>query len=154
MNVSYSNKSSVFCDSGSNASYITHPHRAVERIRAKKVKKTLAWCHNHGQWRKPTKPGNMSLQSTQAQENHNSVWYGTDNWSSEQVGSQSMATLFPDYDPDSFIAKKVRIYRCATWLWLSSSKARRGEVCWKFKHYEWLSWNLFTKSPCWSGRRK
>ena len=109
-NVSDSNKKvSVFCDGGSNASYITH--RAAERINAEKVKK-LSLDVTMGNVEKTYNTWQYEYAiNTNAGKRISITAFGMERITGpvSKLDPKVLDKLFPDYDPESLQRKSSHV---------------------------------------------
>ena len=114
-NVSDSNKKvSVFCDGGSNASYITH--RAAERINAKKVKKLSLHVTTMGNVEKTYNTWQYEFAiNTNAGKRISITAFGMERITGPVSWIQSTGQVIPRLRP-RIAAKKVVPGRCTSWL--------------------------------------
>ena len=110
-NVNDSNKKvSVFCDGGSNASYITH--RAAERINAKKVKKLSLDVTTMGNVEKTYNTWQYEFAiNTSAGKRISITAFGMERITGpvSKLDPKVLVKLFPDYDPESLQRKSSHV---------------------------------------------
>ena len=110
-NVSDSNKKvSVFCDGGSNASYITH--RAAERINAKKVKKLSLDVTTIGNVEKTYNTWQYEFAiNTNARKRISITAFCMERITGpvSKLDPKVLVKLFPDYDPESLQRKSSHV---------------------------------------------
>ncbi len=110
-NVSDSNKKlSMFCDGGSNASYITH--HAAERIKAKKVKKLSLDVTTMGNVEKTYNTWQYEFAIyTNTRKKVLITAFGMERITGpvSKLDPRVLVKLFPDYDPDSLQRKSAHI---------------------------------------------
>ena len=111
VSVSDSGKSiSVFCDGGSNATYITH--RAAERIKAKKIKKLSLDVTTMGNVQKTYSTWQYEFTiNTNAGKKVPITAFGMEKITSpvSKLDPTVLAKLFPEYDPETLQRKSTHV---------------------------------------------
>ena len=103
-------KVSVFCDGGSNASYITH--RAAKRIKAKKVKKLSLDVTTMGNVEKTYNTWQYEFPiNTSAGKKVTITAFGMERITGQvsKLDPKVLVKLFPEYDPETLLRKSTHV---------------------------------------------